>query len=60
VPDTFIAKLLPFVEHDNAYVRTSGAVAIGEAIRLHPELIGEINVALEELYVDKVCCRAAH
>lgn len=56
VPDTFIAKLLPFIEHDNAYVRTSGAVAIGEAIRLHPELIGEISVALEELYADKVRC----
>ncbi|CDZ97184.1 Protein containing adaptin N-terminal region [Phaffia rhodozyma] len=53
VPDTFLPSLLPFIEHDNAYVRTSCAISFGEAIALHPGLISEVVVALEELYVER-------
>lgn len=41
-------------EHDNAYVRSACGLAFAEAVEMHPELIEESIVGLEELYVERV------
>jgi hypothetical protein len=41
------------LEHENVYVRSACAVAFAEAVHMHPELISEAIVALEELYIER-------
>ncbi|KAK1228592.1 translational activator of GCN4 [Marasmius sp. AFHP31] len=53
VPQNFLERLLPFLEHDNAYVRSSTAAAIGEAVETWPQSIGDTIAALQEYYRDK-------
>lgn len=42
-----------FSEHDNIYVRSSCALAFAAAVEMHPELIAESIVGLQELYVER-------
>ncbi|KAK7051190.1 translational activator of GCN4 [Paramarasmius palmivorus] len=53
VPQGFLDLLLQFLEHDNAYVRASNAVAIAEAVEHWPQSISSTIAALEEYYREK-------
>ncbi|KAF9266994.1 ARM repeat-containing protein [Marasmius fiardii PR-910] len=53
IPQTSLNQLLKFLEHDNAYVRSSDAAAIGEAVETWPQSIQETIAALREYYRDK-------
>ncbi|KAF9234000.1 armadillo-type protein [Melanogaster broomeanus] len=52
VPENFV-ELLDFLGHDNAYVRTSSAAAIAEAVEHHPQTSEKIVTALQDLYREK-------
>ncbi|KAJ3828802.1 translational activator GCN1 [Lentinula raphanica] len=53
VPQTFIEQLLSYLGHDNAYVRSSVAKAISEAVELWPQGITETMSVLKDYYRDK-------
>ncbi|KAK7030667.1 TOG domain-containing protein [Favolaschia claudopus] len=53
VPENFLEKLLPFLAHDNAYVRRGAAAAIAEAVEHWPQAVHATVVALQEYYRDK-------
>ena len=52
---TALILILDFVSgHENAYVRTSSAAAIADAVELHPQTGHETIDALQALYREKV------
>ncbi|KAG7093730.1 hypothetical protein E1B28_007382 [Marasmius oreades] len=53
VPQSFLDQLLKFLEHDNLYVRSSDAAAIGEAVETWPQSLKDTITALREYYRDK-------
>ncbi|KAJ3745026.1 armadillo-type protein [Lentinula detonsa] len=53
VPQSFIGQLLSYLGHDNAYVRSSSASAISEAVGLWPQTISETMTILKDYYRDK-------
>ncbi|EEB91651.1 hypothetical protein MPER_09959, partial [Moniliophthora perniciosa FA553] len=53
VPQGFLDLLLQFLEHDNAYVRSSNAGAISEAVEIWPQSISSTIATLEEYYREK-------
>ncbi|KAG1762385.1 armadillo-type protein [Suillus occidentalis] len=50
---TFLDKLLNYLEHDNAYVRTSTASAIAEAVIYWPRKSALTIAALQDFYREK-------
>ncbi|KAJ7281606.1 armadillo-type protein [Mycena rebaudengoi] len=53
VPEAFLAHLLPFLGHDNSYVRRSAAAAIAEAVEIWPQEVHSTVTTLQEYYRDK-------
>ncbi|EIW80197.1 ARM repeat-containing protein [Coniophora puteana RWD-64-598 SS2] len=53
VPEAFLDQLLPYLDHDHAYVRASTGLAIAEAVELHPQSIDGALKTLQEFYRDK-------
>ncbi|KAJ8595557.1 ARM repeat-containing protein [Rhizopogon salebrosus TDB-379] len=53
VPEDFFDKLVGYLEHNNAYVRTSTAPAIAEAVLYWPQKSAPTVVALQEFYREK-------
>ncbi|KAG7441044.1 ARM repeat-containing protein [Guyanagaster necrorhizus] len=53
VPETFLGALLPYLNHDHAYVRSSTAAAIAEAVEPWPQSIKDTVIALQEYYREK-------
>ncbi|KAI0688462.1 ARM repeat-containing protein [Cytidiella melzeri] len=53
IPETFLGDLTPFLEHDNAYVRNSTALALSDAVEHWPTTISKTLSVLEELYREK-------
>ncbi|KAI0710312.1 ARM repeat-containing protein [Cerioporus squamosus] len=54
VPETFFQDLLPYLEHDNAYVRSSSASALADAvIEYWPGSISKVLSTLEDFYREK-------
>ncbi|TBU31959.1 ARM repeat-containing protein [Dichomitus squalens] len=54
VPETFLQDLLPYLEHDNAYVRLSSASALANAvIEYWPTSISKVLSALQDFYREK-------
>ncbi|KAJ6581434.1 armadillo-type protein [Mycena capillaripes] len=53
VPEVFLAQLLPFLGHDNAYVRRGAAAAIAESVEHWPQAAHSTIEALQEYYRDK-------
>ncbi|KAI0764358.1 ARM repeat-containing protein [Trametes elegans] len=54
VPQTFINDLLPFLEHDNAYVRSCTASALAEAVvEYWPTSISTVLATLQDFYREK-------
>ncbi|KAF9479098.1 ARM repeat-containing protein [Pholiota conissans] len=53
VPETFLRDLLDYLGHDNAYVRSSTAAAIAEAVEQWPSTIEATLSTLQDYYRDK-------
>ncbi|KAJ7449659.1 armadillo-type protein [Mycena latifolia] len=53
VPEAFLEQLLPFLGHDNAYVRRGAASAIAESVEHWPQAVHSTVTALQEYYRDK-------
>ncbi|KAK0212097.1 armadillo-type protein [Desarmillaria ectypa] len=53
VPESFLSALLPYLNHDHTYVRSSTAAAIAEAVEHWPQSIKETVTALQEYYREK-------
>ncbi|KAA1470496.1 ARM repeat-containing protein [Dentipellis sp. KUC8613] len=53
VPESYLPTLQKFLDHDNAYVRSSVAVAFTEAVEHWPQSIHDVVAALEALYREK-------
>ncbi|KAF8959922.1 armadillo-type protein [Flammula alnicola] len=53
VPDTFLQDLFVYLGHDNAYVRSSTAAAIAEAVEQWPQTIQSTLSTLQDYYRDK-------
>ncbi|KAG1832884.1 armadillo-type protein [Suillus subalutaceus] len=53
VPEDFLDKLMDYLEHDNAYVRTSTALAIAEAVIYWPRKSALTIVTLQDFYREK-------
>ncbi|OJT01635.1 Translational activator GCN1 [Trametes pubescens] len=54
VPENFLKDLLPFLEHDNAYVRSCTASALAEAvIEYWPASITSVLSTLQDFYREK-------
>ncbi|KAI0657693.1 ARM repeat-containing protein [Cubamyces menziesii] len=54
VPESFLSDLLPFFEHDNAYVRSCAASALADAvIEYLPTSISTVLASLQDFYRDK-------
>ncbi|RDX47550.1 ARM repeat-containing protein [Lentinus brumalis] len=54
VPETFLQDLLPYLEHDNACVRSSSASALADAvIDYWPGSISKVLSTLEDFYREK-------
>ncbi|KAF8911690.1 armadillo-type protein [Gymnopilus junonius] len=53
VPETFLNDLLDYLGHDNAYVRSSTAAAIAEAVEQWPQTIQKTVLTLQDYYCDK-------
>ncbi|OCH93463.1 ARM repeat-containing protein [Obba rivulosa] len=54
VPEQFLQDMLPFLDHSNAYVRSSAAAALAEAIIEHwPQSISGVLAILESFYREK-------
>ncbi|KAJ7077832.1 armadillo-type protein [Mycena belliarum] len=52
VPDVFINQLLPFLGHENAYVRRGAASAIAESVEHWPQALHSTVGALQDYYRD--------
>ncbi|PBK80431.1 hypothetical protein ARMGADRAFT_1092223 [Armillaria gallica] len=52
-PESFLGALLPYLNHDHAYVRSSTAAAIAEAVEHWPQSIKDTVTALQEYYREK-------
>ncbi|KAJ7504446.1 armadillo-type protein [Mycena galericulata] len=52
VPEAFLAQLLPFLGHDNAYVRRGAAAAISESVEHWPQAAHSTVTALQGYYRD--------
>ncbi|KAF7356649.1 TOG domain-containing protein [Mycena venus] len=53
VPEVFLEQLLPFLGHDNTYVRHGAAAAIAESVEHWPQAVHPTLVVLQEYYRDK-------
>ncbi|GBE83943.1 eIF-2-alpha kinase activator GCN1 [Sparassis crispa] len=54
VPESFVVDLSKFLEHDNAYVRSSAAVALADAvIDIWPQSITNVLAILKDFYREK-------
>ncbi|KAJ7115902.1 ARM repeat-containing protein [Mycena epipterygia] len=53
VPEAFLEQLLPFLGHDNAYVRRGAAAAIAESVEHWPQAAHSTVGVLQEYYRDK-------
>ncbi|KAJ7720581.1 armadillo-type protein [Mycena maculata] len=53
VPEVFLAHLVPFLGHDNGYVRRGAAAAIAESVEHWPQAVHSTVSALQEYYRDK-------
>ncbi|KAK0468862.1 armadillo-type protein [Armillaria novae-zelandiae] len=53
VPESFLSALLPYLNHDHSYVRSSTAAAIAEAVEHWPQSIADTVNALQEYYREK-------
>ncbi|KAJ4478479.1 armadillo-type protein [Lentinula aciculospora] len=53
VPQSFMKQLLDYLGHDNAYVRSSAAASISEAVDIWPQALGETMIILKDYYRDK-------
>ncbi|KAI0343486.1 ARM repeat-containing protein [Trametopsis cervina] len=53
VPENYLADLIPFLEHENLYVRNSTALALSEAVEHWPKTVTDTVLTLEETYRDK-------
>ncbi|KAF8216432.1 ARM repeat-containing protein [Mycena galopus ATCC 62051] len=53
VPEVFLDQLLPFLGHDNAYVRRGAAAAIAESVEHWPQAVHSTVATLREYYRDK-------
>ncbi|KAJ6518743.1 armadillo-type protein [Mycena sanguinolenta] len=53
VPEDFLERLLPFLGHDNAYVRRGAAAAIAESVEHWPQAVYSTVTTLREYYRDK-------
>ncbi|CAL1711997.1 unnamed protein product [Somion occarium] len=53
VPQTFLQDVLPYLEHDNAYVRSSSASALADAVEQWPSSISNVLEALQNFYREK-------
>ncbi|KAF9047662.1 armadillo-type protein [Panaeolus papilionaceus] len=52
-PEEFLNHLLPFLDHENAYVRSATAAAIAEALEQWPKVVNSTMTALQEHYREK-------
>ncbi|THU98405.1 ARM repeat-containing protein [Dendrothele bispora CBS 962.96] len=53
VPQSFMKELLEYLGHENAYVRSSDAIAIAEAVGHWPQSIKDTLATLQDYYRDK-------
>ncbi|KAL4249154.1 TOG domain-containing protein [Abortiporus biennis] len=53
VPQAFLQDLLPYLEHGNAYVRSSSASALADAVTSWPQSISETLDTLQQFYQEK-------
>ncbi|KAH9856756.1 ARM repeat-containing protein [Lenzites betulinus] len=54
VPESFLNDLLPYLEHDNAYVRSCAAAALADAvIEYWPTSISSVLLTLQDFYREK-------
>ncbi|KAL0955554.1 hypothetical protein HGRIS_001793 [Hohenbuehelia grisea] len=53
IPETFLMRILPFLGHDNAYVRASVAGAIAEAVEAWPQGLAQVLDDLQAYYREK-------
>ncbi|TFK45118.1 armadillo-type protein [Crucibulum laeve] len=53
VPESFLARLIEYLGHDHAYVRSSVAAAIAEAVEQWPQTIENSITVLQEYYREK-------
>ncbi|RPD57344.1 ARM repeat-containing protein [Lentinus tigrinus ALCF2SS1-7] len=54
VPETFLPDLLPYLEHENAYVRSCSASAVADAvIEYWPGSISRVLLTLEDFYRER-------
>ncbi|KAF8883249.1 armadillo-type protein [Infundibulicybe gibba] len=53
IPEQFLPQLIDFLAHENAYVRTSTAAAIAEAVEHWPQTIHETVTSLQDYYREK-------
>ncbi|KAG8759295.1 translational activator of GCN4, partial [Ceratobasidium sp. 428] len=53
IPNGYIAELLPFLDHENKYVRAAAGEAIGESAVALPNTVGELLMRMEEFFREK-------
>ncbi|KAF8756754.1 ARM repeat-containing protein [Rhizoctonia solani] len=53
IPSGYITELLPFLDHENKYVRTAAGEAIAESVSTLPETLPQLMLTLEEFYREK-------
>ncbi|EUC57504.1 translational activator GCN1 [Rhizoctonia solani AG-3 Rhs1AP] len=53
VSSGYISELLPFLDHENKYVRTAVGEAIAESAATLPDTLPQLMLTLEELYREK-------
>ncbi|TIA83681.1 hypothetical protein E3P98_00634 [Wallemia ichthyophaga] len=53
VPETFLATLIPYLDHENIYVRFSSAKALTGAVENYPAQVSSTQQALQELYYER-------
>lgn len=53
VPETFLWTLIPYLDHDNIYVRISSAKALTGAVENYPAQVSTTQQALQELYYER-------
>ncbi|KXN82440.1 Translational activator gcn1 [Leucoagaricus sp. SymC.cos] len=53
VPETYLDELVGYLDHQNIYVRSSVAAAIGESVEQLPQTVQATVIALQEYYREK-------
>ncbi|TIA90061.1 hypothetical protein E3P99_01792 [Wallemia hederae] len=53
VPENFIVKLIPYLDHENLYVRIASAKALSGAVENYPTHVSKTQEALQELYYER-------